>query len=48
MKGRQEDRHVLDLTEQIIFNALEEQASDILIDPKDGAIYTVRFLESPL
>ncbi len=35
-------RHVLFLTEQIIANALEQRASDILIDPKDDATYTVR------
>ena len=42
-KSRQEDRHVLDLTEQIILNALEDQASDILIDPTEESAYTVRF-----
>jgi len=41
-KGRREDSHVLELTEQIIANALEERASDILIDPKDALISTVR------
>jgi len=34
---------ILNLTEQIVFNALEEKASDILIDPKDETMYTVRF-----
>ncbi|MHC4657549.1 MAG: GspE/PulE family protein [Planctomycetota bacterium] len=42
-RSRREDEHVLNLTEQTIFDALEEQASDILIDPKDGVVYTVRF-----
>jgi type II secretory ATPase GspE/PulE/Tfp pilus assembly ATPase PilB-like protein len=42
-KGRQEDSHTLELTEQIIADALEERASDILIDPKDALISTVRF-----
>ncbi len=42
-KDRRHDSHVLDLTEQIIWNALEEQASDILVDPKDESLYTVRF-----
>ena len=42
-KSRQEDRHILDLTEQIILNALEDQASDILIDPTEESVYTVRF-----
>jgi len=34
---------VLNLTEQIIWGALEELSSDILIDPKDETIYSVRF-----
>jgi len=42
-KSEREDRHVLELTEQIILDALEDRASDILIDPKDGLTYTVRF-----
>lgn len=42
-KGRREDSHTLELTEQIIADALEERASDILIDPKDELIYTIRF-----
>ncbi|UCE99059.1 MAG: type II/IV secretion system protein [Planctomycetota bacterium] len=42
-KGRQKDSHVLDVTEQIVADALEEQASDILIDPTDEMTYTVRF-----
>jgi len=37
-----QDRHILDLTEQIIANALEQRASDILIDPKNDATYTIR------
>jgi len=41
-KSRREDSHILKLTEQIIANALEERASDILIDPKNELIYTVR------
>ena len=40
---RREDRHILDLTEQIISGALEERATDILIDPKDDLSYRVRF-----
>ena len=36
-----EDR-ILSLTEQIIANALQSRASDILIDPKDSATYTLR------
>ncbi len=42
-KGKKQSSHVLDLTEQIIWNALEEKASDILVDPKSGSIYTIRF-----
>ncbi len=36
------DSRVLNLTEQIIADALERRASDILIDPKDESTYTVR------
>jgi len=39
--GRQ-DRHVLDLTEEIIGSAIERRGTDILIDPKDETTYTVR------
>jgi type II secretory ATPase GspE/PulE/Tfp pilus assembly ATPase PilB-like protein len=42
-KGRREDSHILELTEQIVADALEERASDILIDPKDALTYTIRF-----
>jgi type II secretory ATPase GspE/PulE/Tfp pilus assembly ATPase PilB-like protein len=42
-KGRREDSHILELTEQIVADALEERASDILIDPKSELIYTVRY-----
>jgi type II secretory ATPase GspE/PulE/Tfp pilus assembly ATPase PilB-like protein len=41
-RSKKEDRHILDLTEDLIFNALAERASDILIDPKDNSIYTIR------
>lgn len=37
------DRQTLSLTEEIIFDALVERASDILIDPKAESLYTVRF-----
>ncbi len=40
--GKREDSHILDLTEKIIADALEQRASDILIDPKDEATYTIR------
>ncbi len=42
-KGKREDSHTLELTERIVADALEERASDILIDPKNELIYTVRF-----
>ncbi|MFA5252984.1 MAG: ATPase, T2SS/T4P/T4SS family, partial [Phycisphaerae bacterium] len=42
-KGKREDSHILELTEEIIADALNEQASDILIDPKNELIYTIRF-----
>ncbi len=42
-KSTRQDSHILDLTEQIITYALEERASDILIDPKDESNYTIRF-----
>ena len=36
------DRNILRLTEEVVYKALAEQASDILIDPKDDSTYTVR------
>ena len=41
--SKRQDSHILDLTEQIISDALEQRASDILIDPKGESIYTIRF-----
>lgn len=41
-KGERQASHTLNLTERIILDALEERASDILIDPKDESSYTVR------
>src|SRR4030042_1154838 len=41
-KGQREDSHPLELTEQIVADALEEGASDILIDPKDELTYRIR------
>lgn len=41
-KIKRQDSHILDLTEQIIADALEERASDILIDPKEDSTYAVR------
>jgi type II secretory ATPase GspE/PulE/Tfp pilus assembly ATPase PilB-like protein len=40
--SKHQDRHILDLTEQIIAEALGKRASDILIDPKDDSTYTIR------
>ncbi len=40
--GRTASRHILDLTVQIIDNALQQRASDILIDPIDQSLYAVR------
>jgi type II secretory ATPase GspE/PulE/Tfp pilus assembly ATPase PilB-like protein len=37
------DRHILELTERIIADALGDRASDILIDPISESAYTVRF-----
>lgn len=39
---KRQDSRVLDLTEKVISDALERQASDILIDPKDEGTYTIR------
>jgi len=36
------DNRILSVTEQIIANALQRRASDILIDPKDDETYTIR------
>jgi general secretion pathway protein E len=40
---RQSSGEVLRLTESIVLDAIRERASDILIDPKSTAVYTVRF-----
>ncbi len=40
--ARRPDSRVLDLTEEIIADALERRASDILIDPTDKSTYTIR------
>jgi type II secretory ATPase GspE/PulE/Tfp pilus assembly ATPase PilB-like protein len=42
-KIRREDSHILDLTEKTIWDALQDRASDILIDPKSDSISIVRF-----
>jgi len=40
--GQKADKHVLNLTVQMIDNALAQRASDILIDPKDQNAYAIR------
>ncbi len=40
--GKRPDARILDLTEQVIADALEKRASDILIDPVDESTYTIR------
>jgi general secretion pathway protein E len=40
---KRKDSHILDLTEQVIANALDQRASDILIDPISHTIYKIRF-----
>ncbi len=42
-RNRSQDRHTLDLTQQIILDAIEQGASDILIDPKDNAVHVIRY-----
>ncbi len=42
-KIRRQDSHILNLTEEVIWDALQDRASDILIDPKSDAEYAVRF-----
>lgn len=40
--GQKADKHVFNLTVQMIDNALAQRASDILIDPKDQNSYAIR------
>ena len=40
---KRKDSHVLDLTEQVIAGALDQRASDILIDPISHTVYKIRF-----
>lgn len=42
-KKTRQDSHTLELTKEIIWDALEGRASDILIDPRSESIYTVRY-----
>ena len=42
-KAKRQNRQILNVTKEIILEALEGRASDILIDPKGESIYTVRF-----
>ncbi len=41
-KSKRQDSHILDFTERIIASALDDRASDILIDPKEDTTYTIR------
>lgn len=41
-ESRHQDRHILNMTEKMIADSLDQRASDILIDPKDEATYTIR------
>ena len=40
--GKQQDSHILDITEKVIARALDQRASDILIDPTSESIYKIR------
>lgn len=40
--GKRQDSHILDLTEQIVAKALDQRASDILIDPTSESLYKIR------
>jgi len=42
-RNKSHDNKILDLTKRIIFDALDDEASDILIDPKGISTYTIRF-----
>lgn len=42
-KSKKQDSHILQLSEEIIADALIERASDILIDPKDEYTYSIRY-----
>jgi general secretion pathway protein E len=42
-KIRKQDSHILDYTEEMIWDALQDRASDVLIDPKSDSVYTIRF-----
>ncbi|MFA5783376.1 MAG: GspE/PulE family protein [Phycisphaerae bacterium] len=42
-RAQSQDRQILDLTQQIIYDAIVQDASDILIDPKDNSIYAARY-----
>jgi type II secretory ATPase GspE/PulE/Tfp pilus assembly ATPase PilB-like protein len=40
--NKKQDSHILDITEQVIAKALDQRASDILIDPTSESIYKIR------
>jgi type II secretory ATPase GspE/PulE/Tfp pilus assembly ATPase PilB-like protein len=40
--NKKQDSHILDITEQVIAEALDQRASDILIDPTSDSMYKIR------
>ncbi len=42
-KSNRQDSHILNLTEQLVWDGLQQRASDLLIDPKSESIYTIRY-----
>jgi len=42
-KGQEANREILDMTGKIILEAINERASDILIDPKSNDLFTLRY-----
>ncbi len=42
-RDKKESREILNLTEKIIFNAIGDRTSDILIDPKSDSVYMLRY-----
>ncbi|MHC4739998.1 MAG: GspE/PulE family protein, partial [Planctomycetota bacterium] len=42
-KGQEANREILDMTGKIVLEAINERASDILIDPKSHDLFTLRY-----
>ena len=42
-KSKETSNEILDMTENFVLDAINERASDILIDPKSNNLYTLRF-----